>query len=298
MVYSANEWDDLKQVILGTSKNMYWPKEDIPTWDVLPQGEKVPDFIIEENSKALDEYQKIMESLGVEVLRPLDLDYEKLNGFGAYSTRDAIAIIGDKIIFTPTLFKHRRKEWEAIKPLFPSNSNFIYAPLDDPELIFDAANIIRCNNDILYLVSKTGTEKGAVWLQETLGNEYRVHILRNLYAGAHLDSTLMPIREGLIVVNGARCSEDHLPEFLKKWDQIWIHDDEVIDHPTPYKFSTKWLAINFLNINPHLAIVEPNQPIVTEKLNKHGVETIPLKIPHGRYLLGGHHCTTLDTIRG
>jgi hypothetical protein len=42
---------------------------------------------------------------------------------------------------------------------------------------FDAANIIRANDDVLYLVSNTGNKKGARLLQEILGDEVKVHIL-------------------------------------------------------------------------------------------------------------------------
>lgn len=297
MVYSANEWDNLKQVILGTAKGMYWPEAVGAKWELLPSGEHVPSYVLEETEQGLEEYSNMMQSYGVEVLRPEYQDYSTINGFGAYSTRDAIAVIGDKVIFTPTLFEYRRKEWDYIKPLFPEDSNFIYAPLDNKDIMFDAANIIRCNQDILYLVSHTGTIGGAHWLQDTLGSEYRVHILQNLYSGSHLDSTIIPIEEGKVLLNAGRCSEDHLPEFLKKWDKIWVTNEDIIDYKHELNIASKWVGMNVLVIRPGVLAVDSTQTIFIDKLRNMGITVEPVNIPYARYLLGGPHCTTLDTIR-
>lgn len=297
MVYSANEWDNLKQVILGTAKGMYWPEAVGAKWELLPSGEHIPSYILEETEQGLEEYSNMMKSYGVEVLRPKYKDYSSINGFGAYSTRDAIAVIGDKIIFTPTLFEYRRKEWDYIKHLFPEDSNFIYAPLDNKDIIFDAANIIRCNQDILYLVSHTGTIEGGRWLQDTLGSEYRVHILQNLYSGSHLDSTIIPIEEGKVLLNAGRCSEDHLPEFLKKWDKIWVTNEDIIDYEHELNIASKWVGMNVLVIQPGVLAVDATQTIFIDKLRNMGITVEPVNIPYARYLLGGPHCTTLDTIR-
>ena len=92
--------------------------------------------------------------------------------------------------------------------------------LKEIEPIFDAANILRCNNDILYLVSNTGNKLGSQWLQNFLGNKYRVHILENMYSYSHLDSTMALLREGLCLLNPDRVNEDNMPELLKSWDKI------------------------------------------------------------------------------
>lgn len=297
MVNSNNEWDQLTEVILGTSKGMYWPDAAGVKWEVLPNGQHIPDYILEKTEEGLQHYKSILESYGVKVLRPQYMDYSKINGFGAYSTRDTIAVIGNKVIFTPTRFEYRRREWDAIKPLFPKNTDIIIAPLDDPELFFDAANIIRCNDDILYLVSGTGSRKGGVWLQEILGNQYKVHILENLYHGSHLDSTIVPIKEGLVLLNRDRCSEEHLPEFLKKWDCVWVEPDEIIDYKSDLNFASKWVGMNIFTINSETCIVDKSQNFLIKKLRNLNINVETINLPYSRYLLGGPHCTTLDTIR-
>jgi N-dimethylarginine dimethylaminohydrolase len=294
MTYSANEWSPLKQIILGSATNMNWPswEEEFPE---APYNRPVEPWIIEESNTALDHYQSVLESLDVQVLRPIEQDYVKLNGFGAYSTRDATLIIGNKVIFTPTMFKQRRLEWPALKPLFDS-ANFIYAPLDT-DIMFDAANIMRCNNDIIYLISGSGNEAGGVWLQNELGSEYTVHFVRDLYAGHHVDSTIIPLREGLVMLNAGRANESHVPEFMKLWDKIWITDDDIVDETSEIDIASKWLGMNILSVNENLVILNEAQIGVMKKLAKHKIDSIGCTLPHGRYLLGGQHCTTLDTIR-
>lgn len=293
MVYSTNEWGTLKQVILGSAKNMNWPFGK--TFKAAPTG-PVGWEIIEESEYALNNFQKVLEENNVEVLRPLEQDYVKLKGFGAYSTRDTILIVGKKVIFCPVLFKERVIEWDAIKPLLPPDSEFIYAPLNT-DIMFDAANIMRCNNDLIYLVSGSGNEAGAAWLQETLGSEYKVHVVRNLYSGHHIDSTIIPLHEGLVMLNAGRANESHIPEFMKSWDKIWITDDDIINTYSPLDIATKWIHMNIFSINENLIVINSNQDRIRRKLNGYGIESIGVDLPYTKYLLGGHHCTTLDTIR-
>ena len=51
-------------------------------------------------------------------------------------------------------------------------------------------------------------------------------------------------------------------------------------------------------INPDLAIIDPKQETLRKKLDAHGVESIGVDLTESRTLGGGHHCVTLDTLRG
>ena len=92
------------------------------------------------------------------------------------------------------------------------------------EILFEAANCVRANENILYQVSNTGNRLGGEWLQRILGDKYKVHITEGLYSYAHLDSTIVPVREGLVVYNGTRVTLDNEPEMFKSWDKIWINE--------------------------------------------------------------------------
>ena len=297
-INSNNEWDTLKEVVLGTADHMNWPStEDFRSkWKNAPSG-AVANTIIYQTNKALEIFEEKLIAESVNVLRPYEINYQERNGFGCYSPRDSILIVGNKAICTPMYFKDRMMEQEAILPHISSRS-FITWP-EDTEDMFDAANVMRCNRDILYLISSTGNFGGARWLQDVLGHEYRVTTIpKTVYHGSHLDSTIVPLREGLVMLNSERVTEDKIPLFMKNWDKLWITKEDIIDLPTiTSTISTKWMALNLLSVNPELVVCDPDQYILREKLNRVGIESIGVKLPHARYLLGGHHCTTLDTIR-
>jgi len=298
-VNSNNEWDTLKEVILGTADHMNWSStEDFRSkFKSAPIG-KVPNTIIYQTNNALESFKKLLERHGVDVLRPEPINYQERNGFGCYSPRDSILIIGDKAICSPMHLKDRLMEQEALTPHLIGRSVIMY-PEQDSEYMFDAANVMRCNNEILFLISSTGNYGGARWLQNVLGKEYRVTTIpKTVYHGSHLDSTIVPLREGLVMLNAERVTEETIPSFMENWDKLWISKDDIKDTPTiTQPISTKWMALNILSINPELVVCDPDQFILREKLNRVGIESIGVKLPHARYLLGGHHCTTLDTIR-
>jgi len=298
-INSNNEWDTLKEVILGTADHMNWPstKDFRSKFKSAPIG-KVPNTIIYQVNNALENFKNVLEREGVKVIRPKEINYRERNGFGCYSPRDSILIIGDKVICSPMHLKDRMMEQEALLPHLTGRS-YITFPDIEADYMFDAANVMRCNNDILYLVSSTGNFAGARWLQNVLGHEYRVTTIpKTVYHGSHIDSTIIPLREGLVMLNGARVKEENIPEFMKNWDKLWILDEDIVEQETVVpSICTKWMALNVFSINPELVVCDPDQYTIREKLNQVGIETIGVKLPHGRYLLGGHHCTTLDTIR-
>ena len=53
--------------------------------------------------------------------------------------------------------------------------------LAEREILFEAANTVRMGKDLLYLVSSSGNELGAKWLQSVLGEDYRVHTTKDIY---------------------------------------------------------------------------------------------------------------------
>ena len=69
--------------------------------------------------------------------------------------------------------------------------------------------------DILYLISSSGNEIGARWLQEVLGKDYKVHTTRDIYRSSHIDSTILCLRPGLVLLNSTRVNEKIVLKYLK-----------------------------------------------------------------------------------
>jgi len=62
-------------------------------------------------------------------------------------------------------------------------------------------------------------------------------------------------------------------------------------------YASKWIGMNFMMVNPGLAIVERAQEPLIRELAKRRVDVIPLRMRHARTMGGGFHCVTLDVRR-
>ena len=169
--------------------------------------------------------------------------------------------------------------------------------LRNDEPAFDAANCLKLGYDVLYLISNTGNQAGADWLQDHLGPSYRVHPVRDVYAFIHIDSTITLLRPGLVLLCPTRVKEDQIPECIRNWDRIWCPDPVEVPSLEEWGGASKWIAMNILSIGPDLAAVEANQVPLMRELEKHGVNCLPVQLRHTRTLGGGPHCVSLDLFR-
>jgi len=338
VVWSCNEWDQLEEVIVGNPLRARYPTADRSTQlaefpdrslEEIPQG-PFPQKIIEETEEDLSEFIAVLERQGVTVKRPetwpheatfSTIDWES-HGFYNYCPRDVMLVIADHIIETPNVIRSRAQEtfsyrammvdylksgarwYSAPKPmlldsLFEADPNKPTPRNDEPA--FDAANVLRLGQDLIYLVSGTGNELGGQWLQTILGDKFRVHFLKDVYYGSHIDSTFVALRPGLILCNPARINDDTLPDILQQWEVIYSppmensggYDADYLSK----SIGSKWIDMNLFSINPNLVVVDKDQTALIRLLEKQGVDVIPLKLRHSKMLGGGFHCITLDIRR-
>ena len=334
---SHTEWGTLKEVILGRAENARVPKikkHDIHSVDYanyqdvdnLPGG-YYPDDVIAETIEDLNEFQKQLVSAGVRVFRPDVPDTESVHsngewssdGYYMYCPRDSVLIVGDTIIETPMPLRARYFETFGMRDLFKHyfelGAKWISAPkgqlvdklydrsdlkkptLTEYEPSFDAANIVKCGKDLFYLLSNSGNMFGAEWLKRTLGDQYRVHVLGGVYAFVHLDTTIMPLAPGKVLLNSARITDKNLPSYFNTWEKIWCDtpiSTPFYEHWAP---ASPWLGMNVLSISETLVAVEQSQTTLMKQLESQGFDIMPVKLRHCRTLSGGPHCVTLDTVR-
>jgi len=304
-LFSSSEYDELKQVILGTATNAHWPTkcpvyratEKTTRWKETPvPSGPVEQFVIDEANEDLENFSHELKLCGVEVFRPKDLDFASFDGMYNYCPRDRLLVIDDIVIDAPMKYPTRLRELDALSHLI---DNDIICP-DSPDVMFDAANVCRLGyGNIIYLVSESGNYAGGKWLQKTLGSRYNVEIVDNVYNGVHIDSTIVPIQPGLAIINGDRVLPgNNLPKHLENWDLIHMHDHYVREqnfHEYPY--ASKFIGLNLLSVNPEKVICDSRQTVLRNELEDHGIETIGVHLRHSRTLGGGHHCTTLDVCR-
>jgi len=336
--YIKNEWGKLKQIIVGRPEFAQIPTvrdKSLHTIDYanytdeqflrIPYG-RYPNWMIEETIEDLNELSKTLEDLGVQVFRPSLVDWSEkystdnweVDGYYGYCPRDSMLVIEDKVIATPMALRQRQNEVRAFKHLFdkscwvdfpkPKLLDSIYdrgllpgPTLRNDEPVFDAANLLKCNNDIIYLVSNTGNLAGAEylqkWLDENMKEKYKVHPIQDVYAFIHIDTTFVLIREGLVLLNPKRVNDTNMPEVFRKWDKIY--SPEMIETPflAHWAEASLWLGMNTLSYDENTMIVEERQIPLIKELKKWGVDSIPVKMRHARTFSGGPHCVTLDTIR-
>jgi glycine amidinotransferase/scyllo-inosamine-4-phosphate amidinotransferase 1 len=154
--------------------------------------------------------------------------------------------------------------------------------------------VCRLGDTWLFLESASGNRSAYTWLCRQFP-EINIELC-NFYAGVHIDSTIVPLREGLVLLNGSRVNESNCPQAFKNWTKIYV-DEVVAQEFYQYPYASKWIALNMLVLDPHTAIVDCHQTQLIRMLEQHQFTVIPLELRHSRTLGGGFHCVTLDTRR-
>lgn len=302
MIHSYNEWDLLKEVVVGRADFANWPVHDPvfvregkkTTWHKtpVPRG-PVPDWIIDEANEDLDLLSAVLEQCGAKVYRPKALNYQARDGMYGYCPRDRLLVYGNTIVDPAMMYPCRDMETEALEDIIYRADTVFRMPRDDG-MILDAANILRLNDTILYLESASGNQKAAKWLQNKFPDTQ--FEICNFYSGVHIDSTIVPLREGLVLVNASRVNSSNLPKVFNNWKVIWV-DDVVTQDFYQYPYASKWIALNMLVVDPFTIIIDKNQKKLIRLLETFNFTVIPLQLRHSRTLGGGFHCVTLDLIR-
>ena len=198
-------------------------------------------------------------------------------------------------------------EWIAAPKPILTDASYNFTDLSQPSLtnlepVFDAPNCIRLGKDILFQISNTGNHLGLQWLRNTLERRgYRVHAAEHIYSFAHMDSTIIPLRPGLVLLNSTRVNSDNCPKLFESWDKIYFQDVAPIVPPAsgPGSISpcSPYIGMNILSVNPNTVCVGNTQTSLIRELEKRKFTVIPLPMRHAATLSGGFHCATLDLRR-
>lgn len=317
---SQNEWGTLKKVVVGVADHAKVPALDISVRTVNYADKEstaditigmYPSQVIDEATEDLETFVDFLIKENVEVLRPEKAETEYYN----FCPRDVIFTHKDLTIATPMPLRCRKDAWKPLANLLndfsviPCNTtdqlynkdcvgNKDILALNETVSAFDAANVIRANDDVLYLVSNSGNVLGATLLQELLEDRAKVHLLEGVYSYMHIDSTIAFLREGLMLLNPSRIkSKDVLPKPFRSWDAIWCPEPKDIGYFSNYNNASKWINMNLFSISPNLVVLEENQTSTRKELEKYGIECVMLPMRHARTLSGCFHCVTLDLER-
>lgn len=302
MNHTYNEWDPLKKVVVGRADCANWPVHDPvfsqeqtkTTWheSPVPSG-PVPDWIIDEANEDLDRLAVTLEHLGIDVVRPDAFNFQAHDGMYNYCPRDRLIVWGDTVIDPAMMYPCRDMEIQSIQTVIDSAARVIQMPRGQ-DMVLDAANVLRLNDRWLFLESASGNRRAYEWLCDQMP-EVDIELC-NFYSGVHIDSTIVPLHEGLVMLNASRVKFDTVPRVFDGWHKIWVQDVVPQDF-YQYPYASKWIAMNMLVVDPKTVIVDRHQTELIRTLKSYRFEVIPLELRHSRTLGGGFHCVTLDLIR-
>ena len=303
-IHSFDEWSPLKEIIVGSATGARWLDDD-PVWqkerekttwtETTPPSGTVPQWIVDETNEDLQGLVDILVQAGVTVHRPAPMDFRIYGGMYNYCPRDRLLIAGSTIVDTAMMYPGRDAEIFALEEVWRINPHRIMITMPrDQDMICDAANVCRLGDHWLFLQSASGNRRAYDWLCENFPH-VRIELC-NFYAGVHIDSTVVPLREGLVMLNAGRVSEQTVPHCLKSWDKIWVEDVVARDF-YQYPYASKWIGMNTLSIDPQTVIVDRLQTQLIKQIERHNITVIPHELRHSRTLGGGFHCVTLDTWR-
>lgn len=207
-------------------------------------------------------------------------------------------------------------EWYNIFKDFESKSTeekekllkeFKYS-INESEILFDAADMMRMGRDIFVLRGMTTNLKGIEWLRREFKDLVRVHVLHSPKEPApyHIDCNFVPLRpprgnkKGLIMINPEK------PILPSEYDYFYKNNWEIKEapYPEPHNYpmpplsvSSEWLSMNVFSIDEETVVVEEKELGMHSFLEENGFKA--LKVPfRDVFEFGGSlHCSTWDIER-
>lgn len=298
---------------------------------IKPLEGAYPQWLIDEANEDMNELADVLKKLGVKVHRPKPVNHSvefstpewKTTGWYTWCPRDLLLPLDNLMIETPSACRARYFETRAYRDIMMSAINdgteWIAAPkpilpdesyqfedidgkpsLTNLEPVFDAPNCVRMGKDILFQISNTGNHWGLQWLKNVLEPRgYRIHPAEHIYSYGHFDSTIIPLRAGLVLLNSSRVTPENCPKIFEKWDKIWFDDCVVQGSKVPGGVApcSPYIGMNILSVNPNTIVCDSTQEPLMRELSKHGIDSIPVRFRHAMTLSGGIHCATLDLRR-
>lgn len=312
------------------------PKEYIDFFD-KNKGKPFPKKYIKRAKNELNNLTKILESKGIIVDRPKKIDFSKpiitphwkTTGLYAAMPRDILLVVGTKIIVAPMSWRCRYREIEAYEDLlesyksmgyeiiFPpkpklkdtlykkniiSDGNSFVSILTEIEPVFDAADFIVIDKIIIGQESHVTNKSGIEWLKNTLGKDYEMCTIKtNDNKPMHIDATIIPLKEGLFLVNPERIDKEkllsQLPNQFKTWKVIEAPKPVTNENDPPKYMSSDWLSMNIITLDSNTVLVEESQEPLAKLLEKHDFKVIRIPFKNFQCFGGSFHCATQEVIR-
>ena len=167
------------------------------------------------------------------------------------------------------------------------------------EPMWDDADWIRMGKDIFVQHGLTTSRAAMDWMRRYYPG-LRIHAVNFLgdLCPIRFDATFAPLRLGLIINNPVR----PLPEEQRAIFEA--NDWRIVEaarpahtEPPELCYSSVWLSMNRLVLDPKTVIVEAFEKCQMEQIDKLGMNVIPCDLRDAYPFGGGLHCSTVDVYR-
>ena len=302
------------------------------------RGGPVHPSVVDNAERQLDAFAELLGRRGVTVRRPDPVDHaapfrtpdwEAVGGHASACPRDCLLVVGDEIIEAPMAQRARYFEFRAYRSLimeyFRAGARWTAAPkprlreelydagasaeapfdfaagplLNECEPVFDAACFARCGRDIFWRPDLVSNAAGAAWLQQHLGPDFRIHRMTFREATpTHIDTTLVPVRPGLVLINPERpCTDGALDLFTANGWRLVTAPPSVRTGGAPSRDVSNWISMNILMLDERTVVIEQAESPMMELMRSLGCEVIPCPFDRVYPFGGGFHCCTADIRR-
>lgn len=337
-VSADDEWSQLRSVIVGRAENSCFPSEPsrmieatmpIKHHASFQKNAPFPAYILERADAELNQLVAVLEREGVQVHRPEMVDWFKTGGYTGSMPRDGLMTVGRTIIEAPFAWGCRSQEVDlaylailkelaqdrsvrvvrAPKPPLPDtlyddiSSDDNTAPewaINNNRPAFDAADFMRFGKTLLGQFSNVTNRKGVEYLQAHIPEGYSVEILEvNDPTAMHIDATITPLRDGLLVYHPERVTEAALRKHrvLKDWDLRPFPFTPQVPEQPPLFMTSAWLAMNVLVLDGRKVLVEEQDVEFSRWIEELGMIPVPCPFRHVNSIGGSFHCATVDLVR-
>ncbi|KAJ2979320.1 hypothetical protein NQ176_g3331 [Zarea fungicola] len=296
-----------------------------------------PPKILAKAQEELDNLAELLTNEGIRVYRPNKVNWLKVGGYTGAMPRDGLMSVGSALIEAPFAWRCRRHELtlaysdilselgssnsgaticraplitgedtlyhgKAVKSLTNGKAGDSHWAINNSRPAFDTADFMRFGKVIIGQLSHVTNRRGVEYLRAVVPEGYTVEILNTTDEHAmHIDATLLPLRNGLMVYQPERVSEEELRshDVFRDWELIACPIVPTAREPPspPMYMCSPWLLLNALSIDEKRVLVEANDTEFANWLRTLGMEPILVPFSHVNSIGGSFHCATVDLVR-
>lgn len=341
LVHADDEWSTLKSIIVGRAGRACFPYAPLPMIEATMPSEHVqhfkpqtlfPEDLIAKAEAELDQFAAILEAQGIKVIRPPEgIDWLAEDGYTGAMPRDGLMSVGNTLIEACFAWPSRAGEIERAfggiladlaqdsrvtivrRPESSFSDNLLDEDvgaegskrewvINNKRPAFDVADFLRFGKTIIGQYSHVTNQAGVDYIRDHLPDGYTLEILEvNDPNAMHIDATILPLRDGLMVYNPNKVTEASLRKHAVLADWALRPFPHTPRHPGPGEpplyMTSPWLSLNCLVLDGKRVVIEASDKLTIEFYESLGMKCIPCPFKHVNSIGGSFHCATVDLVR-